>query len=180
MWLDSKSYPDSRHLNLVAGVLHLGSRNELLLNRPNVDESGQQVLAAGLVVGTAGSRASEGLLTHNGAGALAVDVEVASGVAELLLGDSDDLTVSGKHGTGETVLGGGVDQLTSLLEGIGSSIVVDISSQDRAEELGGEELVSRVGGSKDGRVNKVALGRVVFAANNQLEVLVRLGLINGT
>lgn len=37
-----------------------------------------------------------------------------------------------------------------------------------------------VGSGIDGRVDVVALGRVVFAANNELEVLVSLGLIDGT
>lgn len=53
-----------------------------------------------------------------------------------------------------------------------------MGGQDGAEELGREELVGRVGGGIDGRVNKVALGRVILAANDELEILVVLGLIN--
>ena len=40
---------------------------------------------AGLVVGAGGPGPAEGLLSHDGAGALVVDVEVAGGVAQGLL-----------------------------------------------------------------------------------------------
>lgn len=51
--------------------------------------------------------------------------------------------------------------------------------EDGAEELGGEELVGRADGLVDGGLDKVALGRVVGAAKDELEVLVALGLVNG-
>ena len=168
------------HLDLVAWVLDLSQRSKLLLDGSHVDESNQQVLATSLVVGAAGSGATEGLLANNSTSALAVDVEVTSSVSELLLSKSDNLTVASKDGTGKTVLRGAIDELTGLLEGIGSTVIVDVGGQDRAEKLSREELVSRVGSSIDGRVNIVALRRVILASNNQLEILVRLGLINGT
>ncbi|KAI6770572.1 hypothetical protein HG530_005201 [Fusarium avenaceum] len=140
------------YLNLVARVGDLGGGSELLLDGPNVDEASQEVLATGLVISTRGTRTTKGLLADNSTSALAVDVEVTGSVAELLLGEAGSLTVSSENGTSQAVVGGGLDELADIGDGVGSSIVVDVC----------------------------ALGRVVFAANNELEVLVSLGLIDGT
>jgi len=175
-----RSFISPWHLDLVAGVSDLGGRSKLLLDSADIDEAGQEVLATSLVVGARGARTAEGLLTDDSASALAVDVEVAGGVAELLLSEASGLTVSSKDGTGETVVGGGLNELADVGDGVGGSVVVDVCGQDGAEELGREELVRRVGGSVDGRVNEVALGGVILAADNELKVLVGLGLVNGS
>lgn len=91
-------------LNLIAGIRDLGGGVELLLQGADVDETGQQVGAAGLVVSTRGTGTTKGLLANNGAGALAVNVEVAGSVAQLVLGEADGLAVGGEDGSGETVL----------------------------------------------------------------------------
>jgi hypothetical protein len=169
-----------RHLDLVAGVGDLGGRNELLLDSSNIDEAGQEVLATSLVVGSRGARATEGLLTDNSTSALAVDVEVASGVAEVLLSKAGSLTVSSKDSTGQTVVRGGLDELADIGHGVRGGVIVDVGGEDRTKELGREELVVRVGSGVDGRVDVVALGRVILATNDELEVLVALCLINGT
>jgi hypothetical protein len=167
-----------RHLDLVAGVGDLGSRSELLLDGSNIDEAGQEVLATSLVVGSRGARATEGLLADNGTSALAVDVEVTSSVAEVLLSEAGSLTVSSEDGTSQTVVRGGLDELADIGHGVRGGVIVDVGGKDRTEELGREELVVGVGSGVDGRVDIVALGRVVLATNDKLEVLVALGLID--
>lgn len=169
----------SIRLYLVARVRNLCSGIELFLQRADVDEPGQQVGAAGLVVCAGGTGTTKGLLADNGAGALAVDVEVAGGVAKLVLCKADGLAVTGEDGARQAVLGRRVDQFAGLAEGIGGGIVVDVRGQDGAEELGRQELVGGVGGLVDGGVHEIALGRVVLAAGDELNLPVRLGLVNG-
>lgn len=172
--------PSKHTLNFIAGVGYLRGGIELLLDGTNVDESGQQVRAAGLVVGTRSTGTTKGLLTNYGTSALAVDVEVTSSVAQLVLSKVDSLTVAGKDGAGETVLGGGVDEFAGLAKGIGCGVIVDVCGQDGTKEFSRQELVSGVGGLVNGWVNEVALGGVVFAASDELEFLVGLGLVDGT
>lgn len=166
-------------LSLVARVLNSSGGVELLLDRADVDEAQQQVLASSLVVGTRGTSTTEGLLANNGTSRLAVDVEVTSGVAELLLSEADSLAVGSEHGTSQAVLRGRVNELADLAEGVGGSVVVDVGGQDGAEELVGQVRVVGVGGLIDGGVDEVALGGVVGAAGDELEVLVVLGGVNG-
>lgn len=123
------------YLNLVARVGDLGGGSELLLDGPNVDEASQEVLATGLVISTRGTRTTKGLLADNSTSALAVDVEVTGSVAELLLGEAGSLTVSSENGTSQAVVGGGLDELADIGDGVGSSIVVDVCGKDRTEEL---------------------------------------------
>lgn len=168
-----------RHLDLVARVGDLGGRNKLLLDGSDIDEAGQEVLATSLVVGSGGTRATEGLLANNSTSALAVDVEVTSGVAEVLLSEARSLTVSSKDSTSQTVVRGGLDELAYIGHGVRGGVIVDVSGEDRTKELSREELVVGVGSGVDGRVDVVALGRVVLATNDELEVLVALSLIDG-
>lgn len=173
------SWPIPASLQLIAGVQDLSSRSKLLLQGPHVDEPVQQVGAASLVVCAGCPGTAEWLLAHNRARGLAVDVEVAGGVAQVLLGEANRLAVSSEDGTGKTVLRGRVDQLAGLGKSIGSSVIIDMGCQDGAEELGGEELVRRVGCRVNGGKDKVALGLVVLATHDKLELLVVLSLVDG-
>lgn len=166
-------------LSLVARVLNRSGGVELLLDGADVDEAQQQVLASSLVVGTRGTSTTEGLLANNGTSRLAVDVKVTSGVAELLLSEADRLAVGSEHGTSQAVLGRGIDELAGLGEGVGGGVVVDVGGQDGAEELVGQVRVVGVGGLVDCGVDEVALGGIVGAADDKLEVLVVLGGVNG-
>lgn len=75
------------HLSLVGRVLVSRWVDEVLLDGSHSDESGEDVLRTGLVVGSGSTGTAEWLLTNNGTGTLVVDVEVTSGVAELVRGD---------------------------------------------------------------------------------------------
>jgi hypothetical protein len=169
-----------RHLDLIAGVGDLGGRNELLLDGSNIDEAGQKVLATSLVVGSRGTRATEGLLANNGTSTLAVDVEVTGGVAEVLLGETRSLAISSEDSTSQTVVRGGLDELADIGHGVRGGVIVNVGGEDGTEEFGREEFVVWVGSGVDGRVDVVTLGRVVLATNDELEVLVALGLIDST
>lgn len=179
-------YAQNRHqhikimsfLNLVAGVDDLVAADKVLLDGTHADEAGQQVSTAGLVIGTASSGTTEGLLADNSAGGLDVDVEVTGGVAESLLGEADGVAVLSKDCTGQGVVGRSVNVLANLGEGVRGGIVVDVDAEDGAEELLLEKRVCGVLGCVDGRVDVVALGTVVLAADQQLELRVVLGLID--
>lgn len=165
-------------LHLVARVGNLLKRQEFLLDRPHADEAADQVGAASLVVGARSTSATKRLLADDGTGALAVDIEVTSRVPEGLLGEADGFPVLSEDGAGKGVGGSPVDSLANLREGIGGSIIVDVSDEDRAEELAAEERVGGVASSVNGRVDEVALATVVLAADEQLQFGVVLGLIN--
>lgn len=154
---DRKKKRQSPPLHLIAGILDLGRRQELLLHRTHVDEPPQERRAARLVVGAAGPRPAKGLLSDNSSGALAVDIEVSSRVPQRVLREADRLPVVREHGAGERVLGRLVDLLADLGEGVGRSVVVDVGDEDGAEEFAGEEGVVRVRGLVDGGVDVVAL-----------------------
>lgn len=79
-----------------------------------------------LVVRSGSSGTAEWLLTHNSTRALVVDVEVTSGVTELVRGDAQRLTVGREDGAGKGVVGGVVDELAGLLE-VGVFVDVDLS-----------------------------------------------------
>lgn len=166
-------------LNLVAGIGDLGGGIELFLESTNVDESCEQVGAASFVVGTRGTGTTKGLLADDSAGALTIDVKVAGSIAQLILGEADGLTIGGKDGARETVLGGGVDELACLAKGAGGGIIVDVGRQDGTEEFSRQELVGGVGGLEDGWVDVVPLGGIVLATSDELEFLVGLGLVDG-
>lgn len=168
-------------LNLIAGILDLGSRRELLLDAAGADEAGQKVQAAGLVVGARGAGAAERLLADDGSRALAVDVKVAGAVAQGVLGVDDGVAVRREDGAREAVLARAVDGLANVGKGLGRvyrHVVVDVGDEDGAEQLGGEELVVGRLGLVDGRVDKVALAAVVLAAGEEGELRVALGGVN--
>lgn len=162
----------------VAGVGDVVGRAELLLDRTQADEARKQVSTARLVVGARGTRASEGLLSDDGAGALAVEVEVTGRVAQGVVGQTEHLAVPGEDGTRQTVITGLVDLLADLGEvGVGG-ILVGVDHEDRTEQLAGEERVVGVGGAVDGRLDVPALGGVVGASSHEFQLGVVLGLIN--
>ena len=168
---------------LLVGVARIGNGvcgDILLLDGAQADEAGHQVGAAGLVIGTASTGTAEGLLADNGTSALAVDVEVTSGVAEGLICDLDGGTVLGEHGTGQTVGAGAVNLVTDLGEvGLGG-VVVGVDHKNGTEELTGQERVVGVGSTVDSRLDVPALGRVVRSTSEELELGVILSLINDT
>src|SRR6476469_6436160 len=85
------------------GVLPVLGRDEGLLDRAGGGPAEEVDGGAGLVVGTRRTSAAEGLLADDGAGGLVVDVEVAGGEAQGVLGPGDGLAVLGDDRTGEGV-----------------------------------------------------------------------------
>ena len=134
---------------LVARVGNLVRRDELLLDRAQADEAGEQVSATGLVVRTTGTRTTERLLANNSTGALAVDVEVTGGVAEGFVRNFKGLAVLGEHGASQAIFTGLVDLLGDTSEvGLGG-IAVGVDDEDGAEELAGKKGVVGVGCAVD-------------------------------
>lgn len=163
---------------LVARVGNLVRRDELLLDRAQADEAGEQVSATGLVVRTTGTRTTERLLTNNSTGALAVDVEVTGGVAEGFVRNFKGLAVLGEHGASQAIFTGLVDLLGDTSEvGLGG-IAVGVDDEDRAEELAGKKGVVGVGCAVNSGLDVPALGRVIGASSNQLKLGVILGFVD--
>src|SRR5919204_6094648 len=73
-------------------------RDEGLLDRARADPADQVPHRAGLVVRAGRARPAERLLADDCPRRLVVDVEVAGGVAELLLGELERLTLAREHG----------------------------------------------------------------------------------
>lgn len=165
------------YLFVVRWVLEVVQLQEVLLDVSDGNESGQDVTGTGLVVGTGHSSTTEPLLGHDGTSGLVIDVEVTSTVSQLLLGQSDGVTVLGKDGTGQTVGGNGVDLVHDGLE---LAVWVCVSGQDRTEELSGQELVLRVGGLNQGWLDEVTGALVGLTALDDGQLRVGLGLLNGS
>ncbi len=88
---------------LHVGVAVVSGGHEGLLDDTRDDPADEVELTTGLVVGTAGTSTAEGLHTHNGAGRLVVDVEVAGSIAELV-GELLDLeAVAAPNGAGQAI-----------------------------------------------------------------------------
>lgn len=110
----SSSFHDGVALHQVGRVRKLGRRKEGLLDAPRLDETVEERDRAGLVVRSTATRSSEGLLSDDGTGRLAVerggsvkdekggrndglvDVEHAGGVAEEVVGLDDGGAVLGE------------------------------------------------------------------------------------
>lgn len=157
---------------------------ELLLDHSGAGEAAQHVGATGLVVGTTSTGTTEGLLSDQSGCGLAVDVEVASGVAESILSFTDHTAILGKDRTGE---GEAATLLVGLLQNRAPlSIRVDVNGQNRSEDLLVEQAVVEGVGLVDCGVNVEANGVVVGTTSQQGErgILVagiddRLDLVEG-
>ena len=88
-----------RFSNLIARILHLPTAHKILFDTPHAHKPTQQVRRPGFIIRPARPRATERLLPNHGTGALAVDVEIASAVAQLLFCEVDGGTVFGEYGT---------------------------------------------------------------------------------
>lgn len=71
-----------------------------------------------------------------------------------------------------------VDEGADGLERLEGGVVVDVEREDGAEEFGGEEGVGRVRGGVDGGMDEVARGVVVGASDEELELLIVLGVVD--
>src|SRR3954453_1989763 len=85
------------------GEMVVGRRVERLLDRPRRGPPQQVRGGAGLVVGAGRARAAEGLLADDRAGRLVVDVEVAGGEAQAVLGPGHGAPVLRDHRAGQGV-----------------------------------------------------------------------------
>ncbi len=164
--------------NPIAGIQHIRTPHKILLHAPHTDEATQQRLTARLVVRSAGPRTSKRLLPHHRARALTVDIEVARGVPERVLGEADRIAVAREDAAGEGVVGRFVDGAADVGEGVGDGVVVDVDDEDGAEELGAHEGVGGVGGGVDGGVDEVTHGIVVVAADEEVEIFVGAGVVD--
>lgn len=157
---------------------------ELLLDHSGAGEAAQHVGTTGLVVGTTSTGTTEGLLSDQSGCGLAVDVEVASGVAESILSFTDHTAILGKDRTGE---GEAATLLVGLLQDRAPlSIRVDVNGQNRPEDLLVEQAVVEGVGLVDCGVNVEANGVIVGTTSQQGErgILVagiddRLDLVEG-
>lgn len=163
---------------LIAGVGNLVRRDELLLDRAQADEAGEQVSATSLVVRTTGTGTTERLLANNSTSALAVDVEVTGGVAEGFIRHLKGLAVLREHGASQAIFTGLVNLLGDTSEISLGGIVVGVDDDDGAKELASEKGVVGVGCAVDRRLDVPALGRVIGASSNQLKLGVVLGFVD--
>src|SRR3954453_13210916 len=83
------------------GIGVVGRRDQRLLDRPGAGPAQQVLRCAGLVVGAAGPRAAERLLTDDRAGGLLVDVEVARREPQELLRPGNGRAVLGDDRSGQ-------------------------------------------------------------------------------
>ena len=179
--------PPNPHLhptNLITRIPDLSTPHKILLDTPHTHKPAQQTHTPRFIVRPARPGAPERLLPDHGAGALAVDVEVAGGIAQGVFGVADAGAVAGEDGACQGVGGGVVDEGADLREGVGGGVgggwgrggvvvvVVNVADEDGAEEFGGEERVGRVGRGVDCRVDEVAFGVVVGAADEEGELVV--------
>ncbi len=114
----------------------------------------------------AGPGAAERLLADHRAGRLVVDVEVARRVPQRLGGLGDGGAVRGQDRPGQRVrrdVSGLAQRL--LVRGVR----VDVHGQDRAEVLGGKDLVGRVRAVQDSGTDEKALAVVGGAAGQDLD-----------
>ena len=165
--------------DLVARIHHLPAAHKVLLDAPHAHEPTEQVRASGLVVGPAGSGAPERLLPHHCAGAFAVDVEIPGRVPQRVLGEADRRAILREDGAGESVVRRPVDELADVGKCVFRTVVVDVEGQDGTEQLGAEERVRGVLGKVDGGVDEVPVRIVVGAADQELQIFVRFGVVNG-
>lgn len=169
----------SYHLLLhITRIKHTLRPHKLLLHSPHTHKPSQQRRAPSLIIRAARSRPAKRLLPHHGAGALAVDIEIARGVPERVFGEADGAAVGGEDGAGEGVSASRVDEGADVCERGMVVRGVDVEAEDGAEELGGEEVVFGVGGEVDGGVDEVAGGVVVGTACEELELSVLFGVVD--
>ena len=164
--------------HLITRIRDLANCEKLLFDAPDAHKAAEKVNAASLIIRATGPGTTKGLLTDDGAGALAIDVEVAGGITQGVFGEPDGGAVGGEDAAGEGVVGGGVDEGAGVEEGGRFGGIVDVDGEDGAEELGGEERVVWIFGEVDGRVDEVARAIVVFAADEQFEFVVGLGVVD--
>ena len=107
-------------------------RQEVFLDRPRRTPADQVQLAAGLVVGSRGSSAAEGLQPDAGGGCLIVDIEVPRRVSEDVFGSVDRVAVGCEYRARQRVGRGIVADIQRLRELI---VVIDIDGEDGAEYL---------------------------------------------
>lgn len=124
--------PRTKSLLEVAGVDVGGRVDGGLLDSTGRNESVEDGDGTGLVVGTRGTSTTEGLLANDGTSALVVKVHHTRSVAEQVAGTDESVSVSREDGTGKSVLGGGVDELASLLE---LFVGVSVDGDDGTEDL---------------------------------------------
>src|SRR5690606_38562214 len=161
--LDERSahpFDELRERALRLELLHVrvavvGRSVERLLDRPRAGPAHHVRHRAGLVVGSGCPAAAERLLADYRTGGAVVDVEVAGRSAQAAHHVVNDLAVAGEDRTGEGVRRRLVDHGEQGVE-VGV-ILVYVHRDERAEVLGGEQLVFRVGALDDRRADEVAL-----------------------
>lgn len=111
---------------------------------------------------------------------LAVEVEVARGVAQGLLREAQDLTILSEDGASQGVGRSVVDELTLFNKSLGGirRIVVDVNGDYWAEQLGAHEFVIRIGRDVYRWVNEESFLAIVFATSDTFEFRIVLGLID--
>ncbi len=152
-------------------------RVEVFLDASHGDPTQQVGVGTGFVVGAGAAGAAEGLLTHDGAGGLVVDVEVAGCLLQAPGHHVDLVTILREDGTCQSVDGGVVQDVEGLFHLV---LIVYINGDDGTEQLFFHGIVVRIGGLDDGRVDVIAFRLVVLAPDDDLGFLVLLGAVNGS
>ena len=162
-------------LREVRGVEVVLEPDEVLFDGARGHEAVEDGNGTRLVVRAAATRTAERLLSDDGARALLVVVDVARSVAQAVGRLEKCLAFRGEtmysasanlereklrhvrdiHGTGESVGRRSVDEVKGLLE---VGILVDVDSQDRAEDLLGHRDRLRIFCENDCRLHEEALG----------------------
>lgn len=139
--------------------------NHRFLDGPGTDEAVKDSHRAGLVVGARGASTAERLLADNSARALVVDVEHTAAVAQQVASGHDGVAIGGEDGSGESVLGGSIDDLAGLLEFF---VRVDENGEDRTEDLVDHGDRLGVLGLNDGGADVETLGVITRASGEDL------------
>src|SRR3954469_4999686 len=150
-----------------AGDLHMARGAVIALDRTGAHEPDQVPHGPGLVVGSGRACPAEGLLAHRSPAGLVVDVVVAGGVPEDVVGLGECALIGAEDRTGDPVRGRLVDEPERLLP---VGVVVDVGGENRSEELLGHERRVRVGDLQDGRLDEPPCG-VVGGPPDQDEAL---------
>lgn len=129
---------------------------------------GEQVCTSSLFAGVTGKSTTERLLSSNSTGAIAVDLEVTSSVAQSRISNLDSLAVLSEDKNSQSIYARTIDLLTNFDEISLSSTIVTVDDNDRAELLAREKRVIRIRSAVNSGLNLLALGRVVRATNEKL------------
>src|SRR5690606_11601873 len=156
-------------------VSEIARRVKVFLDGACRDPTDEIQVAARLVVRPRTPRTAEWLLTHNGSSWFVVDVKVSSVISEPLQRASNDPPILSKYRTGQGIRRGLVHQRQHFVI---VGIIIHKARNDRTEYLLAHRSTSRIIDSNHGGLDEIPLLIGVGAAVDELDTIVRPGMIN--